>query len=266
MKPLSRTFLAAVSTLLFTLACGGYTIAKVEDVAPSEDQPAPGAPTPSPAIPVTNTATPTPAQPVAPTAPAPVPARVSSGQIQVTTMAAVQAVVDGVPVAFDMNQGYVLDVPPGSHSLEIVNLLGRPVATQTVNVPSGKRVRYNYRKKILSSAGTVPYSKVVAAPVPTPAPTAPTPAVLGSAQLDGFTPLTDRVWVNGREVPYDQTRAGYVVRALSAGEHNLRVERSGQVVYQGALGIRNGENHRCIAVLGSDWRWTLSCHYTTPQL
>ena len=266
MKPLSRTFLAAVCTLVFTLACGGYTIARVEDVAPQTDAlETPGTPTPVPVAatpPASGIANRPP--PTAPTTPPPPPAGTTNGQIQVTTLAAVQAVVDGVPVAFDMNQGYVLDVSPGSHSLEIVNLLGRPVATQTVRVESGKRARFNYRKKVLSSSGTVPYTKIVAAPVPTtPVPSA---AVLGSAQLDGFTPLTDRVWVNGKEVAFDQARAGFVVRALPAGEHNLRVERSGQVVYQGAIGIRDAENHRCIAVLGSDWRWTLSCHYTTPQL
>jgi hypothetical protein len=69
-----------------------------------------------------------------------------TGQIQVTTGAAVQAMVDGVPMPFTTEQGYVMDVTSGTHQLEIYNLLGQASASQSVDVPSGKRVMFTLGK------------------------------------------------------------------------------------------------------------------------
>lgn len=247
--PLRRAVLA-VGLLWTALGCGGYTITKVDDAperaaAPAKAKGGGGGGS------------------SAPTKTAP---RGQRGQIQLTTAAGVQMLVDGVPITYDLSQGYVAEVAPGQHQVEVVNLLGKVVGSDVPNVPAGQRVRYRYAKKVLSKESTVPAS---AMPAPAPAvAVAPTPAApqVGSVQLDGLTPFSDRVWVDGREVPFTQSYGSYIGTNLTAGTHELRVERGGQVVYQGPLGIRAAENHRCLATVGFDYRWTLDCHFTRPAL
>jgi hypothetical protein len=199
---------------------------------------------------------------VATPAPAP-PKKASPGQIQVTTAAAVQAYVDGVPVAFDSYQGYVADVTAGTHTLEIMNLLGKIQATEQVDVPSGQRVRFTYRKKTLTKTGTV-----TATALPPP----PEPAVIvvekpgpGSVQIAGLSTLGDAVWIDQYQVGYSTTHASFVKGGMEPGAYSIRVESAGQVVYEGPIEVRSGENHRCMLEF-KGWERVLNCHWTRPAL
>ncbi len=97
----------------------------------------------------------------------PAPSR-QPAEIQVTTMAAVQVIVDGVPAPFDSQQGFVASVAPGAHRVEVINLVGRQVGAADVSVNAGERARFQYRKKTLSALSTV----VASTPAPAPAPVA----------------------------------------------------------------------------------------------
>jgi len=246
----------ACLTLWIALGCGGYTITKMEDTPPPAEttEAAPtsaAAPAPAPA-------------PASAPAPAPAPAKkAGSGQIQVTTGAAVQAYVDGVPVAFDNYQGYVADVPAGTHTLEIMNLLGKIQATEQVDVPAGQRVRFTYKKKILSKTGTVAASALPPPPEPTVIVVEqPTP---GSIQIAGLSTYGDAVWIDQYQVGYSTTHASFVRGGMEPGTYAIRVESGGQVVYEGPIDVRSGENHRCMLEF-QGWERVLNCHWTRPAL
>jgi hypothetical protein len=271
------TALVTLVGVVLALGCGGYSItiqpppgpsteAATEVVAEVAPEAAPVAPAAAaaPAAPATKPR-PTPVAPApAPLpAPAPPPARTGTGQIQVTTGAAVQAIVDGVPMPFTAEQGYVSEVSAGTHQLEIMNLVGALVASQAVDVPAGKRVRFSYKPKTLTQTGIVE-----ASPVPIPEPVyvpAPAPIVPGSVQITGLASYGDAVFVDGYAARFDARQGSYLSSGLTPGDHDLRVEIDGRVAYSGPVHVRSGENHRCLAAWDG-WQWTLDCHFTRPAL
>ncbi|MBT3222691.1 MAG: hypothetical protein HN348_26755 [Proteobacteria bacterium] len=210
----------------------------------------------------TPTAAPVPAAaPVATSA----PTGGAPGQIQVTTMAAVQAILDGVPMTFNTVQGYVAwSVRPGNHSLQIKNMLNKEMANVTVTVPAGKRVRYEYKKKSLTKLGVVNTSARPAEPAPEPAPAAPPPPP-GSLQITGLSAYEATVWVNGGQVGFSNGTNSFVKGGLQAGTYNIRVEGQNQVLYEGPMEVQSGQNHRCMAEY-KNFQWQLNCHWTQPAM
>jgi hypothetical protein len=95
--------------------------------------------------------------------PAPAPVAVGVGQIQLTTGAGIQPMVDGVPMRLTTSQGYLSEVSAGKHSLEIRNLLGSVTGSAEVDVLGGRRVRYEWRRRSLSLLGDVASSPMPAA-------------------------------------------------------------------------------------------------------
>jgi hypothetical protein len=103
------------------------------------------------------------------------------GEVQVLTMAAVQASLDGAPMPFDPAQGYVLSVPPGRHRLQITDAFGRITADTEVEVKSGRRAQLRYAKGALTELGAMPKPGTGTPASPGEAP--PTPPVVVDADL-----------------------------------------------------------------------------------
>ncbi len=95
--------------------------------------------------------------------PAPAPVAVGVGQIQLTTGAGIQPLVDGVPMRLTTSQGFLSEVPTGKHSLEIRNLLGNITGSAEVDVLDGRRTRYEWRRRSLSLLGDVASSSMPSA-------------------------------------------------------------------------------------------------------
>jgi hypothetical protein len=96
-------------------------------------------------------------------APAPAPVAVGVGQIQLTTGAGIQPVVDGVPMRLTTSQGFLSEVSTGKHSREIRNLLGNVTGSAEVDVLDGRRTRYEWRRRSLSLLGDVASSPMPSA-------------------------------------------------------------------------------------------------------
>lgn len=192
--------------------------------------------------------------------------KASKGELQVTTGAAVQVYVDGAPVTFDMAEGYVQRLTPGQHQMEVINALGKTVATEVVTISAGKRTRYQYRTggRLDALGVTSMPDRPVAAPVPAVTWTAAAPAPTGSVQIEGVE-SSGRVFVDGRSVGWTEW-GGFVSSNLSSGSHGLRVESYGQIIYDGTVDVSSGQNHRCVLALDTFGSWGLDCHWTTPAL
>lgn len=93
--------------------------------------------------------------PVATPRPSPRPSGTAPGQIQLTTGAGIQPMVDGVPMRLTESQGYLAEVPAGEHDLEVRNLLGRVTGNAKIQVSAGRRIRYEWRRRELSLLGEV---------------------------------------------------------------------------------------------------------------
>jgi hypothetical protein len=212
------------------------------------------------------------APPAAPMAPSPRPSVKAkptprktpvgqNGQLQIWTAAAVVIRVDGVPLVFEPSQGFMLwDATSGTHLIEVTNMLGKKTVAETIEIPSGQRVKYEYRSKQLSRVGTMPMSAQPVYAAPEPVPVAEPP---GSVQISGISPYAGAVFVNGVQVGFNNNLNGFVVGNLLPGAHKLRVEADNRVVYQGDVDVRSGENHRCM-LDASTYDWQLSCHWTRP--
>ena len=96
-------------------------------------------------------------------APAPAPVAVGVGQIQLTTGAGIQPIVDGVPMRLTTSQGFLSEVSAGKHRLEIRNLLGNVTGSAEVDVLGGRRTRYEWRRRSLSLLGDVASSPMPSA-------------------------------------------------------------------------------------------------------
>ena len=167
--------------------------------------------------------------------------KASKGEVQVTTGAAVVVYVDGAPVTFDMAEGYVQRLTPGQHQMEVVNALGKTVATETITISAGQRTRYQCRTGgRLDGLGTTSMpERAVAAPV-----AAPLAAPAGSLQIDGLD-SGGHVWVDGRAATWTQWD-GFVAKNLASGGHDLRVESYGSVIYEGGIDVSAGQNRGCL--------------------
>jgi hypothetical protein len=117
------------------------------------------------------------------------------GEVQVLTMAAVQASLDGAPMPFDTAQGYVLSVPPGRHRLQITDAFGRITADTEVEVTSGRRAQLRYAKGALTDLGAMPQPGTGTPPAPQEAATAPVvaPVVDADLTLEVTTPVEPKV-------------------------------------------------------------------------
>lgn len=87
------------------------------------------------------------------------PKKVTTGEIEVVTAAAVSVSIDGSSILFDPIRGSYRKkkLSPGIHTMEVFNALGREVAEEKVDVPEGQRVKYRYKSGgHLESFGTMP--------------------------------------------------------------------------------------------------------------
>lgn len=87
--------------------------------------------------------------------PAAEPAAVGVGQIQLTSRAGIQPMVNGVPMRLTASQGFMSEVSEGKNSLEVRNLLGNVTGSAQVEVLDGRRIRYEWRRRALSLLGDV---------------------------------------------------------------------------------------------------------------
>ncbi len=273
-----RRSVLVVGFAFWSLACGGMPTPKIVWETPEEGAPAdavtdtagaeeevvePGTPKPRPKPKPTNkpnTPTPQPQQdPPKPTNTA--SSTKGKGQIQVSTTAGVQLIVDGQPIGYDAPSGsYIADVRSGTHQIEIMNMLGKISATDTVNVPNGERVRYRYKKGgDLSLLGNVTATFTA----PPPAPVAPAPSTYqGSIEITGLDASYSTVFVNGRRI--NSSNGSFILGQLNAGNHDLRVEQYSSVIYTGAIEVQAGKNHRCLLTYDNYAAAYLDCHWTSP--
>ncbi|MFT6145794.1 MAG: hypothetical protein ACJAZO_002035 [Myxococcota bacterium] len=77
------------------------------------------------------------------------------GQIQLTSRAGIQPMVNGVPMRLTASQGFMSEVSEGKNSLEVRNLLGNVTGSAQVEVLDGRRIRYEWRRRALSLLGDV---------------------------------------------------------------------------------------------------------------
>ncbi|MEQ1572363.1 MAG: hypothetical protein ABMA64_42465, partial [Myxococcota bacterium] len=134
------------------------------------------------------------------------------GELQLITMAAVQVMVDGAPIGFDSRQGYLEQLAPGTHRLQILNLLGATITEREVEILSNQRTQLRYADKVLSDQGRMPMRGRPVAPAPEAAAVVvETPAVVVEAPA-----------VEVHEV--DPTLAGTVDASLSIGQGPNAVE------------------------------------------
>jgi hypothetical protein len=91
------------------------------------------------------------------------------GQIQLSLMAAVVVLVDGVMVPYpesETPQPMFMDgLSPGLHKVEVNGAFGKPITALDVTVGAGEQVRLQYRKKLLTEVGRGP---AVDRPAPAP--------------------------------------------------------------------------------------------------
>lgn len=80
------------------------------------------------------------------------PKAVGYGQMQVTTVAAVTMQVDGQYVAYGPS-GFLADVEPGQHRLELFDMLGRKKVDEVVTVQKGRRHTFRWKSKSFESMG-----------------------------------------------------------------------------------------------------------------
>ena len=96
--------------------------------------------------------------------------------------------------------------------------------------------------------------------MPAPAPVSP-----GSVEITGLSGYGSAVFVDGYGARYDSWQTSYIASGLTPGNHDLRVEIDGSVVYTGDAWVESGQNHRCLATFDG-WSWSLDCHFTRPAL
>lgn len=102
------------------------------------------------------------------------------GELQLITLAPVQVLVDGAPIGFDPQQGWLADLAAGSHRLQVLNLVGAAVADQVVEIAAGQRTQLRYANKALVDQGRMPMrdaSVAAAAPPPVAVVELPAPPV-----------------------------------------------------------------------------------------
>ena len=92
------------------------------------------------------------------------------GELQLMTMAAVQASIDGVPMTFDTSQGYLTTLSPGTHRLQISGAFGKMLSDTEVRIVSGERTQLRWVKGILLELGQMPAQTVGAAATADPPP------------------------------------------------------------------------------------------------
>jgi hypothetical protein len=114
---------------------------------------------------------------VAGEAPAPVQKSKGVGELQLITLAAVQVMVDGGPIDFDPQQGYLTTLNAGQHRVQILNLVGAPIVDQVVEIAADQRTQLRYANKVLTDQGRMPM-RGAANPTVAGAPTAGAPVVV----------------------------------------------------------------------------------------
>jgi hypothetical protein len=121
------------------------------------------------------------------------------GQIQVTTMAAVTMQVDGQHVVFGPS-GFLADVEPGQHRVELFDVLGRKKVDEVVTVDKGRRYAFRWRSKSFENMGVhglIGSDGVEGEPV-----AAAVPATSGSVEVRGAMPSA-RVKVHDPDLGVD---------------------------------------------------------------
>lgn len=85
----------------------------------------------------------------------------------------------------------------------------------------------------------------------------------GSLAIAGFDDRSGAVWVDAVRVPYDAASGSFLARELSAGTHEVRVEKDQRVAYKGVLEVRGDQNHRCL-LEARGREWALDCFFERP--
>lgn len=200
-------------TVVLELMLAGAVAATLMFTAPTELAPAP----------VTRTvqATPTRSQPVA-----------RPGELQLMTMAAVQPLVDGVPMPYDPNQGFLAELPPGTHRVQVIDMLGRQVATTDVEVLASERSQLRWASKQLSDLGRVP---MLGGPVVSSRPVAPSAPVATARVEAGIERADQQIDRANQEI--DRAMAEVDAAMAEVEQHRNTVE----TLADGILAIGAGE-------------------------
>jgi hypothetical protein len=245
-------------SLAFALACGGLPSAQVAVAPPVPPVPAAVGTVAAPAATT---------KPASTTKGAAKPTKKASsgggnGEIQVTTAAAVQLYVDGIPATFDPAQGYVMSVAPGTHHIEIVNLAGRTQVDEDVQIDASTRSMWRYKNGgVFESKGHAPVHHSEPAPAPEPVPEAVYVPV-GNVLFDGANVYDARVWVDGYEAGRGEA-GDYWSTGLGEGPHELRIEAQGKVIYSGPVDVRGNQTRRCTTSIDSysGEAYGFDCHW-----
>lgn len=92
---------------------------------------------------------------------------VQAAEVEIATGAAINVLVDGVPLAWDEDGGglgVVRDLPAGRHTVESRNVMGKTTAYKEIQLAPDDRIRFEYRQKELWHVNTTK----IAPPLPLP--------------------------------------------------------------------------------------------------
>jgi hypothetical protein len=182
-----------------------------------------------------------------------------NGELEVVTAAAVSVYVDGTAATYYVDSGSyrTKKLSPGSHMLEIFNLLGEDVASGSVQIEGGKRTRYRYRsgghlddlgveKIVAGDRAAEPAPIVVPEPVYVPEPVWEAPAAT-DASFELSTGASDEwgVILDGYSLARSPWTGNFVATWQSAGWHHLQITQWGTVVYDSSVELVAGQNTAC---------------------
>jgi hypothetical protein len=177
-----------------------------------------------------------------------------AGEIEVEMQTPVLFKVDGELVNDLGNVNRATGLEAGAHTVTAENLLGRTVATLTVDVPADQRVLVRYARKKLTVVSTKPLGSGAATPVvpaasggsaPTTTssePVADGAAAVGSLAFIGLPSAGHRIVVGEKEAVWTPARGAYVVGDLPAGKPlSVAVHRNGEHVRTDVITMAPGD-------------------------
>jgi len=130
----------------------------------------------------------------------------AAGQIHVMTTAAVQLLVDGRMAPYT-TEGFLMDATPGSHRVELVDLLGNRRVDTTVTVYEGTRHSFRWRRKTFEPMGT--HGRL-------DAPVVAAPPGHGQVQVESHTRVEGDMQLAAAEMEREMERANAEIEAANA--------------------------------------------------